>query len=426
MTQDSWIFSLPSNPKVAKNLCFGFNISLFIMAFLCDSPEQILADFITYFKSPSVLITDYFVIGSIGGAFFNSALVVSISLFLLKIAKAAYSGSIAAAIYLVAGFALFGKDPFNIIPFFIGTAVYCKVKKQPLSRHVITALFSSTLAPFVSEVLIETPLHIVFRLPLSILAGAFIGYIIIPIAQYAFSFHKGFILFNTGFAGGLVALVLSALFTSMGHDIATEHIWYYGVDPRVLAYLVLLCFALILCGLKLCDWKVRPYFRIFRHTGRYPTDFFLTDGAGIATMNMGIVGLICIAYILLIGGDLSGPVVGAILSSIGFGAAGEHPKNNIPVMFGIFISSYIMTQHDPTTPSMQLAALFGTALAPISGQFGWPFGIIAGILHSAVVMVTSGICGGYNLYNNGFAAGFVALIMIALIQGLSNKWVDLD
>lgn len=77
--------------------------------------------------------------------------------------------------------------------------------------------------------------------------------------------------------------------------------------------------------------------------------------------------------------------------------------------------------HDAHVPSVKLAALFGTALAPISGQFGLIYGIAAGFLHTCVVLAVGPPCGGYNLYNNGFAAGLVAFIMVAVIQDLLNR-----
>jgi len=136
---------------------------------------------------------------------------------------------------------------------------------------------------------------------------------------------------------------------------------------------------------------------------------------------MGIVGLICIAYIVAIGGDLNGPVIGAILTCVGFASCGLHPRNVVPIISGVFLMSLFITS-GTADPSMQLAALFGTALAPIAGQFGWVYGIVAGMLHTALVLVLAAPCGGYNLYNNGFSAGLIALIMIGFIQGFSPKW----
>ena len=327
--------------------------------------------------------------------------------------------------FLMAGFSLFGKNPINILPFFLGVWIYAKVKGQPMARYTNAALFSSTLAPIVSDVLLKTPVHPVFSILLAFAVGTVIGYIIIPMAEHAFSTHMGYNLFNFGFTGGLMALMIASVTQAMGGSIQTAMIWHNGVPLPVLMYLICTILTLIIYGFILCRYNPLAYLRIMRHSGRAPTDFVITDGIGATMINMGTVGIVSLVYILMVGGDLNGPVVGAILTSIGFGAAGEHPKNIVPVMFGVWIASHVMI---PThiDPGMQLAALFGTALAPIAGQFGWLFGIIAGFLHAAVVLAVGAPCGGYNLYNNGFSAGLVALVMVALIQGISHKWRNAD
>ncbi|MEG1849272.1 MAG: DUF1576 domain-containing protein [Oscillospiraceae bacterium] len=407
--------------QVARRLCLCMALSMIGMGFFCNSPSEIMHGLWAYVQCPDVLVTDYFVVGSIGAAFVNGGLVVLISMGLLWIIKAPYNGSTIATLFLMGGFALFGKNPVNILPFFLGVWLYCKLKRLPMSRYANAALYSTMLAPIISDLMQKPPYPLPMRLVLAVLAGTLIGYVIIPLAEHSFSTHMGYTLFNYGFAGGLIALVIASLVKSMGYPIATQNIWMRGIDPRVLIYLLLLTGSLVLTGLWLCGWTHLPYLRIMRHSGRAPTDFLLTDGIGAAMVNMGSVGLLSLGYILFVGGDLNGPVVGAILTSAGFGAAGEHPKNTLPIMVGVFLASLVMVAPS-TDPGLQLAALFGTALAPIAGQFGWPYGIVAGFLHSAVALAVGEPCGGYNLYNNGFSAGLVALVMVALIQGISKKW----
>lgn len=65
---------------------------------------------------------------------------------------------------------------------------------------------------------------------------------------------------------------------------------------------------------------------------------------------------------------------------------------------------------------MILAILFSTALAPIAGKFGYKIGILAGFLHVSMVSNIGYLHGGLNLYNNGLAAGFVAMILIPIIN----------
>lgn len=83
-----------------------------------------------------------------------------------------------------------------------------------------------------------------------------------------------------------------------------------------------------------------------------------------------------------------------------------------------------MTHYAPSTPGILLAAMFAVGLSPIAGQFGPLAGIVAGILHSAIVMCTASMYGGLNLYNNGFSAGWVAIIMIPGLESFMKQFED--
>ena len=144
-------------------------------------------------------------------------------------------------------------------------------------------------------------------------------------------------------------------------------------------------------------------------------------GAGPVLINMGINGLIGIAFILGGGGDLNGPTVGGILTIMGFSAFGKHARNIIPVMAGVFLGGVVM-HWSLSDSAVQLACLFCTTLAPISGYFGWPFGVVAGLIHSAVVLQAGLPLEGMNLYNNGFSAGLVALGLYQVItEGTTTR-----
>lgn len=125
------------------------------------------------------------------------------------------------------------------------------------------------------------------------------------------------------------------------------------------------------------------------------------------------------AYILAIGGDLNGPVIGAILTIVGFAAYGKHPRNILPIMLGVYLGSWAKPW-GVDDPSILLAALFGTTLAPIAGRFGWHWGIVAGFLHSSVALTVGPVHAGLNLYNNGFAAGLVAAVLVPVIISIQE------
>ena len=140
-------------------------------------------------------------------------------------------------------------------------------------------------------------------------------------------------------------------------------------------------------------------------------------------MNMGVVGAVCVTYIIAIGGDLSGPVVGGILTVFGFSAFGVHVKNYVPVLFGVFLATGFI-KYDATNPSLQLAAMFCAGVSPIAGQFGVIAGITAGIIQACIVLCTGEMYAGLNLYNNGFAAGLVAILMLPVLEAFIKRFKD--
>jgi len=148
--------------------------------------------------------------------------------------------------------------------------------------------------------------------------------------------------------------------------------------------------------------------------GQAPSDFIAMAGFGPTLANMGLTGFVGTIYVLAIGGDLNGPVIGAILTIVGFSAYGKHPRNIVPIMLGVFIGS-LVKPWAAADPSATLAALFGTTLAPIAGRFGWQWGLVAGFVHSSAAMSVGPLHAGLNLYNNGFAAGIVASVLVPVI-----------
>jgi len=156
-----------------------------------------------------------------------------------------------------------------------------------------------------------------------------------------------------------------------------------------------------------------------REGGRLPSDFVATHGAGAALANMGLVGLLGWGYIRAVGGTFNGPTLGGVLTMVGFAAFGKHPLNILPLMLGVYLGSQVMVW-DPAQPGVLLAALFVTTLAPLSGGFGPLVGVLAGALHLTMVMRTAPWHAGLNLYNNGFAGGLTATLLVAIISWWST------
>jgi hypothetical protein len=387
---------------------------------LADTPSDIIKGLYRIIKEPGVLITDYIAIGGMGATFINAGVLTLVSIFILYRLKINIGGVSIASVFLMTGFALFGKNIANIWLIIIGAFLYAKTQKDKFSKYIYIALFGTSMAPTITEIMFSIKQPMIFRISLSIFIGLGIGFILPPLSAYLLRVHQGFNLYNVGFTAGIIGTVIVSVFRSYGFAPTSKLVWSTGNNVILGIFLTVLFVSMIVVGFYLNGKTFRNVRNIFSYSGRLVCDFVTLEGFGPALINMGVNGLIGMAYILLVGGDLNGPTIGGILTIVGFGAFGKHVKNMTPVLLGVFLGSFtkIWNINDPP---ILLAALFGTALAPIAGQFGWKYGMLAGFINSSVVLNVGVLHGGLNLYNTGFAAGIVAATMVPIIEALRKE-----
>lgn len=365
------------------------------------------------------LITDTIVTGGLGAALVNAALVLLVSVLTVRWMKLPFSGVTLACLFLMAAFSLMGKNVINTMPIVAGGWLYARYTREPFSKYVYLTFFATCLSPMVSFMI--NRVEIWLRWPAMIACGVAIGFLVPAVSVYTIRIHQGYNLYNVGFAAGFVGLGLASILKGFGVTFVTEHTWSQG-NGLLLDLLVWGMLAgLVVLGIVLGCRSVRQYGRLLRHSGRAVADFILLDGAAVTFVNMGLTGAIGAAYLWWMEVDLNGPLFCCVLSMAGFGAFGKHPKNVIPVMAGAVLCSSVMGQVPITAPSVLLATLLCTGLAPIAGQFGWRWGLVSGFIHMAIVQNTAFLHGGMNLYNNGFAAGLTCILMIPIIKALKSE-----
>lgn len=398
-------------------ILIGYFVFFILFGFIMATPKEIIIGLKNIIIESDILITDYFMVGGIGASFVNSGLLGLICIFILIKVGIKPNGATIAALWLVSGFAFFGKNIINVWPIMLGVWLYSKYQKEPFLNYVLISLFGTTLAPTLNELSFIGIFPIWFSIILGVIISIFIGFILPPVAAYCMKLHQGYNLYNTGFAAGLIATILMSVFRAFNIDFKPRLLWSTGNNLLFSVVLFILFSSMIILGFLLNNKSFNNLNKIFRHSGRLITDFFLLYGEGACLINMGILGFVSTGIILLINGDLNGPTIGGIFTVMGFGTFGKHVFNVLPVMAGSLLSSSLNIW-PVNSPSIQLATLFCTTLAPISGQFGWWWGIIAGFLHVCTVMNMGYLHGGLNLYNNGFGGGIVAIILIPIITAL--------
>jgi Protein of unknown function (DUF1576) len=413
-------------PVQDRSLYRLFLIILLITAALglsCQGPRSALNGFLLLQQHPARLINDFTVVGGTGGALLNAAGTGAISLLLVFVASVRLSGPTIAAIFTIMGFSLFGKTPVNILPIILGVFAAGHLVGKPFKGYILIALFGTALGPLTTYLAYEAGFSGIPALLAAGMGGFTAGLILPSLAMAMLRMHEGFNLYNIGLTCGFFGLFAASLLVALNRDLSISIIW--NNEPSLLLTLLVPGLSLLLAGWGIVmdgvAGSLKGLKKIHRLSGRLPSDFMELVSPGATLVNAGLLGLAGSAYIYFVGADFNGPVIGGLLTIIGFATFGKHLKNSLPVVFGVAAATLLFGK-SLTAPGPVLALLFGTTLAPLAGEFGPLTGFIAGFLHLLMVERTAAWHGGLDLYNNGFAGGLVATFMVAVIEWYrSNK-----
>ena len=372
--------------------------------------------------SPCLLMTDYIALGGIGAALINAALTGLGSFMFIKRAKVTTNGAIVMALWLAVGFSFFGKNILNALPILLGVWVYARTQKDHIRKYSLHTMLSFTLTPAVSELAFGGHTsYLATDIALALFVGVLLGFLMPGLSYTTMQFHNGYNLYNAGLSAGILAIFALAVFNFFDITLYSENILSRG-NNHILAPLIAL---IMICWIVMGFLGSEPGTRrlkmkeIIESPGRLVSDFYLLYG-NVTYINMGFLGIIGMLLTLFMGAELNGIAIAGIFTIVGFGAFGKHPRNILPVLAGATAAAFL-NPTSPDDPGNIGAILFSTGLAPIAGQFGIIWGFIAGFLHVLLNHYAGIITGGMNLYNNGFTAGFVAIVLVPLIFSLKQN-----
>jgi len=408
---------VPEKTKYIFLISFAF--VLLILAFVFNTPSELIRGSLIILSSPANLLTDYFALANVGSALLNASVMAFFSIGTVAISRAKISGSVLAAIFTVTGFSLFGKNLYNSIPIVLGVICFGKLMRSSLRHHLPAAFFGTALGPLVSEFSFNLDLPLGCGIALGFLIGFFTGLVLPALAATFLRFHRGFNLYNIGFTAGIIGMFFVAILRSFGRSVDAVYLLSSGNNTAFILILYPMFIAMFLLGLAYNQWSFKGLGRIAKCSGKLTTDFLSVSGFGATLINMSFLGAFATSYVLLVGGELNGPVIGGIFTVVGFGAVGKHLRNVMPVVLGVFLVGLCNKEGIYSTPAV-IAALFGTTLAPVSGHYGPVAGIIAGALHMTMTMNISYLHAGMNLYNNGFSGGFVAAALVPIFHKINE------
>lgn len=388
----------------------------FAFGFLAEGPLPALEGFLRLQTSPARLLSDFTIIGGTGAAFLNAGFVGLLGLIVLRLNKISLSGPTTAAIFTMLGFALFGKTVLNCLPIIAGVSLSALLVGKRPREYVLIALFGTSLGPVISFVAFELGLPPFLAIPASFLIGTLVGIVIPPLAITMLHLHQGYCLYNIGLTAGFIGLFAASLPNAGGIDISTMTGWGTRADHWLILAVPLLGLLSVLIGLAAGPRRSwREFLAIQKLSGRLPSDYSELEGPGGALLNAGLLSLGYCGFVAAIGAPFNGPVIGGLMTILGFGFFGKSLRNTLPVFVGLLAAALVFGK-SLTESWVVLAFLFGTALAPLAGEFGFLVGMIAGFLHLVVVERTGAWHGGMSLYNNGFAGGLTATLIVSVIE----------
>lgn len=392
-----------------------------VCGFLLQPVNEIWPGIVTLIREPDFLITDYFVVGGVGAAFLNAGMLTLLSIVLIYFLGMEMDGHTITSACLMFGFSLFGKNLLNIWAVMVGIWLYAKYHKMPVSKYIYIGLYGTSLSPIITQIMQIGQMPLIFRVFLALGAGMVIGFVLPPLATHVHFSHKGYSLYNVGFAAGIIATVIVSLLKSFGITVESRLIWYTGNTMTFFAILCILFAGMAVGALYVGGRQaVEEYRAILKCSGIGGTDYLRDNGGPATVLNMAVNGFLSTLMVVIAGGDLNGPTIGGIFTIVGFSSTGKHIRNIFPIMMGVYLAG--LTKYwSISEPSPMLAFLFSTTLAPISGEFGWLAGLLAGFLHSSVALNVGIVYGGMNLYNNGFAGGIIATFLVPVIQSIRDR-----
>lgn len=375
--------------------------------------------------SSSVLLSDYISIGGLGATLFNVGSLMGLSYLIIRRLKLEINGPLFAGVLTIGGFAFFGKNLLNVSLIYMGVFLYAKLKGVSLKDILVVFLFATGISPISSVLMFGFGLPYVLGIPVGILVGILSGFLLVELSSHVHTFHKGYNLYNVGFACGIFALFYTSLFDLLNLQSSPSSVFSSEAHVLLLVFFLGVCLFYFLSGYIQNGYSFQGMKELTKKTSPSNTCFKEDHSLGIAKINVGLNGLIVVGLLLVFGVSFSGPVMGGLFTILGFSAYGKHVRNTWPPMLGVLLVVVLFDVE--LSVGIILAVLFSTALAPLAGEHGILVGLLSGMVHLPVLLGLSGIHGGILLYTNGFAAAFTAVIMDTLIksyQGIGLAIVD--
>ena len=413
-------------------LFFAFISAAFLIAAVC-MPDRVdmFAGFVRILTSPAKISTNYFSVGGFAGTFLNMGLVAAAMTALYHFSGTKVNNVATLAFLLTLGFCSWGINLLNMWFTMAGVAVASLIKKEKPFSNVNAMLFTTGVAPFISELLLRYP-HAeaigfnVLGFVLAIVAGLMVGIIVPAGLPHSPNVHKGMNLYSAALPVGVAAFFLNAMFYKvMGIELPGA----VG-DMSVTSQSIANIFCIILFGsfvvfARLMGCTFKEYWELLI-SRKQVSNVSGTLGNAMFLMNAGFYGLFILAYYNAVGATFNGVVFGLIFCMLCTCNSGSRPSNVWQIMLGYVVASTVTGWISPllggnfslaiNAPAILVGLCYANGLSPISDKYGWPYSVVAAMIHYCFVTLIPSLHGAFCLYNGGFTAIFVCIIYVPVLE----------
>ena len=413
-------------------LFFAFITAAFLIGAVCmPDRAEMFAGFVRILTSPAKVSTNYFSVGGFAGTLLNMGLVAAAMTALFHFSGTKVNNVSTLAFLLTLGFCSWGINLLNMWFTMAGVAVGCLIKKEKPFSNINAMLFTTGVAPFISELLVRYP-HAeaigfnVLGFVLAVVAGLAVGIMVPAGLPHSPNVHKGFNLYSAALPVGMAAFLLNGVFYKvMGIDVPGT-VGDMAVSSRTIAnsfYISLFSLFVVFARLMGCSFK--DYWNLLKNRNQV-NNVSGTLGNATFLMNAGFFGLFIMAYYNLIGASFNGVLFGLILCMLCTCNSGSRPSNVWPIMLGYVVASAVTGWLSPmmggnfslavNAPAIVVGLCYANGLSPIVDKYGWQYGFVASMIHYCLVTLVPSLHGAFCLYNGGFTGIFVCIIFVPVLE----------
>lgn len=418
----------------ALSLCF------IVAAFAMPDRGNMLQGFWDILTKPCKISTNYFDLAGYSATYFNMGIVGIYCTLLCLLPGAKPNNVTTLAVVLTIGFGSWGMNVLNMTPTILGAGLYALVKKEKIGTVSNAMMYSTGIAPLISDLLLRYPNAEVIGfnwlgLGIGLFVGLVIGFFLPAGLTHAPAVHKGYDHYSAALPMGMTAFFLRAvLYKVMGGTLPAapanqlaEASW---MNTNIFCFIVFGA-CIVVALLMGCKWK--DYWNLLKDSG-HGVSFTTKYSNAAFLMNMGIFGLMIVGYFNLAGAIdgsatkiWTGMTFGIVFCMVCTANSGSHPGNVWPIMVGYMVTSllfgwifkalggenYALTIGSQT---ILIGMCYANGLSPITGKYGIGYGALAGGLHYLLVSAVPDMHGGFLLYNGGFTAALICLMFVPQLE----------